>query len=123
MPDRRAGRDRREPTRRATGRACLRALCRALQSGGNESDARVYSAWARFTRRFSGGHPDGAMLQSITNMKRIGVLGGISPQATIDFEARVHRVCQQLVPQSWNRGYPPMVVWYHRRMPLRVDAD
>ncbi len=56
-------------------------------------------------------------------MKRIGVLGGISPQATIDFEARVHRVCQQLVPQSWNRGYPPMVVWYHRRMPLRVDAD
>ncbi len=30
---------------------------------------------------------------------------------------------QQLVPQSWNRGYPPMVVWYHRRMPLRVDAD
>jgi len=56
-------------------------------------------------------------------MKRIGVLGGISPQATIDFEARVHRVCQQLIPQSWNRGYPPMVVWYHRRMPLRVDAD
>jgi hypothetical protein len=51
------------------------------------------------------------------------VLGGISPQATIDFEARVHRVCQRLVPQSWNRGYPPMVVWYHRRMPLRVDAD
>jgi aspartate racemase len=56
-------------------------------------------------------------------MKRIGVLGGISPQATIDFEARVHRVCQRLVPQSWNRGYPPMVVWYHRSMPLRVDAN
>ncbi len=30
-------------------------------------------------------------------MKRMGVLGGISAQAT-------HR----------NQGYPPMIVWYHR---------
>jgi aspartate racemase len=56
-------------------------------------------------------------------MKRMGVLGGISPQATIDFEARVHRVSQRLVPQEWNRGYPPMVVWYHRRLPVRVGDD
>ena len=56
-------------------------------------------------------------------MKRIGVLGGISPQATMDFEARVHRVCQRLVPQSFNAGYPPMVVWYHRRLPVRVGDD
>ena len=56
-------------------------------------------------------------------MKRIGVLGGISAQATMDFEARVHRVSQRLIPQQWNRGYPPMVVWYHRRPPIRVDAD
>jgi aspartate racemase len=56
-------------------------------------------------------------------MKRIGVLGGISAQATMDFEARVHRVAQRLIPQDWNRGYPPMVVWYHRRIPLRVDDD
>jgi len=54
-------------------------------------------------------------------MKRIGVLGGISAQATMDFEARVHRVAQRLVPQQWNAGYPPMVVWYHRRLPVRVD--
>ena len=54
-------------------------------------------------------------------MKRIGVLGGISPQATMDFEARVHRLCQRLVPQQWNMAYPPMVVWYHRRLPVRVD--
>jgi aspartate/glutamate racemase len=27
-------------------------------------------------------------------MKRMGVLGGISPQATMDFEARVHRISQ-----------------------------
>lgn len=53
----------------------------------------------------------------------MGVLGGISPQATIDFEARVHRVSQRLVPQSWNSGYPPMVVWYHRRLPIRVGDD
>ena len=56
-------------------------------------------------------------------MKRIGVLGGISAQATMDFEARVHRVSQRLIPQRWNQGYPPMVVWYHRRPPIRVDDD
>jgi aspartate racemase len=56
-------------------------------------------------------------------MKRFGVLGGISAQATMDFEARVHRVSQALIPQDFNRGYPPMVVWYHRRPPVRMGAD
>ena len=56
-------------------------------------------------------------------MKRMGVLGGISPQATMDFEARVHRISQQVIPQNFNRGYPPMVVWYHRRPPVRLDND
>jgi aspartate racemase len=56
-------------------------------------------------------------------MKRMGVLGGVSPQATIDFEARVHRIAQRLVPPHWNRGYPPMVVWYHRHPPMRVTED
>jgi aspartate racemase len=56
-------------------------------------------------------------------MKRMGVLGGISPQATMDFEARVHRAAQRLVDQDWNRGYPPMVVWYHRQLPLCVGPD
>jgi aspartate racemase len=57
------------------------------------------------------------------SMKRMGVLGGISPQATMDFEERVHRVSQRLIPQDWNAGYPPMVVWYHRRLPVRMGAD
>ena len=56
-------------------------------------------------------------------MKRMGVLGGISAQATIDFEARVHRCAQRLIPQDWNRGYPPMVVWYHRELPVRRGDD
>jgi aspartate racemase len=56
-------------------------------------------------------------------MKTMGVLGGISPQATMDFEARVHRVSQALIPQDRNHGYPPMMVWYSRRLPIRVDAD
>ena len=56
-------------------------------------------------------------------MKRMGVLGGVSAQATMDFEARVHRICQRLVPQRVNEGYPPMVVWYHRRPPIRIGAD
>jgi aspartate racemase len=56
-------------------------------------------------------------------MQRIGVLGGISPQATMEFEARVHRVAQRLIPHDWNRGYPRMVVWYHRELPIKVDGD
>ena len=56
-------------------------------------------------------------------MKRIGVLGGISPQATMEFESQVHRVCQRLIAQDWNRGYPRMVVWYHRELPIRVDGN
>jgi aspartate racemase len=56
-------------------------------------------------------------------VKRIGVLGGISAQATMDFEARLHRVCQRLIPQQWNAGYPPMVVWFHRRLPVRVGDN
>ena len=56
-------------------------------------------------------------------MKTMGVLGGISPQATMDFEARVHRISQRLVPPAFNAGYPPMVVWYHRRLPVCVGDD
>ena len=51
-------------------------------------------------------------------MKTIGVLGGLGPQATIDFEARVHRVAQQLIPPRGNGGYPPMVVYYYRFVPF-----
>jgi aspartate racemase len=54
-------------------------------------------------------------------MKTMGVLGGLGPQATVDFEARVHRVAQGLVPQRGNGGYPPMVVGYHRRPPFVTD--
>lgn len=40
----------------------------------------------------------------------------------MDFEARVHRVAQQLVPQRGNGGYPPLVVYYHRFPPF-VTAE
>lgn len=55
-------------------------------------------------------------------MKTIGVIGGLGPQATMDFEARVHRVAQQLIPQQSNTGYPPMVVYYFRQAPVDVPA-
>lgn len=51
-------------------------------------------------------------------MKTIGVLGGLGPQATMDFEARVHAVSQRLIPGQGNQGYPPMMVYYHRRPPV-----
>jgi aspartate racemase len=54
-------------------------------------------------------------------MKTIGVLGGIGPQATMDFEQRLHQVAQRLIPPQGNSGYPPLVVYYHRRPPVLVD--
>src|SRR4030095_13312865 len=56
-------------------------------------------------------------------MKRIGVLGGISPQATMDFEARLHPVAQRAIRKYGTRGCPPRVVWSHRRLPVRVGQD
>ena len=56
-------------------------------------------------------------------MKTIGVLGGMGPQATMDFERRVHEVSQQLLPRSLNTGYPPMVVFYHCAPPRPEEAS
>jgi aspartate racemase len=55
--------------------------------------------------------------------KTVGVIGGIGPQATMDFEERFHRAAQRRLPQRANGGYPPMVVLYHRRPPIVLDAD
>lgn len=54
-------------------------------------------------------------------MKTIGVLGGMGPQATLEFERQVHRVSQEVLPARGNSGYPPMVVWYHRHPPAALD--
>lgn len=56
-------------------------------------------------------------------MKTIGALGGLGPQATMDFEARIHAVSQQLIPPQQNRGYPPMVVYYYRHAPVILADD
>jgi aspartate racemase len=56
-------------------------------------------------------------------VKTIGVLGGAGPQATMDFEARLHLVCQRRIPQRHNTGYPPLVVYYHRHAPMVMAAD
>ena len=56
-------------------------------------------------------------------MRSIGILGGIGPQATMDFEARIHRVARQFVTQHGNTGYPPMVTVYMRYAPVLVNSD
>lgn len=58
-----------------------------------------------------------------SNMKTIGVIGGLGPQATMDFEERVHKVAQKLIPQFVNRGYPPMLVYYFRHAPMILAPD
>jgi aspartate racemase len=56
-------------------------------------------------------------------MKTIGVLGGLGPQATMDFEARAHRAAQRLIPPERNEGYPPMVVYYYRHSPALLTPE
>ena len=46
-------------------------------------------------------------------MKTIGILGGLGPQATMDLEMHIHNISQQLIPKEKNSGYPPMVVQYY----------
>jgi len=56
-------------------------------------------------------------------MKTIGVLGGLGPQATMDFVQRLHQVAQRLLPHNANSGYPPMVVTYFREPPVFLVED
>ncbi|OGT27696.1 MAG: hypothetical protein A2Z17_02895 [Gammaproteobacteria bacterium RBG_16_66_13] len=56
-------------------------------------------------------------------MKTVGVLGGLGPQATMDFEARFHQAAQRLIPQLGNSGFPPMVVFYLRHPAVVMGAD
>jgi len=56
-------------------------------------------------------------------MKTIGVLGGMGPQATMEFERLVHRVSQRLIPPRAACGYPPMVVVYLRHPPFLAKED
>lgn len=60
---------------------------------------------------------------AVPKMKTIGILGGMGPQATINVEQRIHRVAQQFIPQDVSRGYPPMIVAYHRGAPMMLDED
>ncbi len=56
-------------------------------------------------------------------MKTIGILGGLGPQATIDFETRLHLAAQRLIPQHGNSGYPKLYVYYHRQPPFIMAAE
>lgn len=56
-------------------------------------------------------------------MKTIGVIGGMGPQATMDFERRVHKVSQRVLPPADTAGYPPMHVFYYREAPMVLNAD
>lgn len=45
------------------------------------------------------------------SMKTIGVLGGLGPQATIDFYSKVLSYCQTKIKAHANEGYPPMIIY------------
>jgi aspartate racemase len=54
-------------------------------------------------------------------MKTVGVIGGVGPQATMDFERRFHQVAQARIPPAFNTGYPPLAVLYVRRPPALLE--
>ena len=56
-------------------------------------------------------------------MKTIGVIGGFGPQATMEFQARIHAIAQRRIPPDGIRGYPPMIVYYHRNLPVACKPD
>jgi aspartate racemase len=56
-------------------------------------------------------------------MKTIGILGGLGPQATIDFEQRFHRAAQRLASSQSDVAYPPLVSWFFRELPVLLPAD
>lgn len=56
-------------------------------------------------------------------MKTIGILGGFGPQATMDFEKRLHEAAQRMIEPSMNESYPTMIVFYHRHPPVVLNAD
>jgi aspartate racemase len=62
-------------------------------------------------------------MASFPRLRRIGVLGGLGPQATMEFEARVHAVSRTLLPARKSGGYPPMAVLYYRHPPFVLGAD
>lgn len=48
--------------------------------------------------------------KNIPRMKNVGVLGGMGPQATLDFLQEMHKYAQEKIPQSFHLGYPPTEV-------------
>lgn len=86
-----------------------------LSLSGGAGDAMAADTEVQSDRRRS--DPGGPTMQTI------GVLGGLGPQATMDFEVRVHHAAQRLIPPFQNRGYPPMVVYYCRHAPILLNED
>ncbi len=55
-------------------------------------------------------------------MKTIGIIGGLGPQATIDFEMRLHTEAQKIIPQLRNEGYPVVISYYLRNAPMITNG-
>jgi aspartate racemase len=53
----------------------------------------------------------------------IGVLGGIGPQPTVDFERMVHEEAPSFIEPHLNQGSPPMVTVYLRHAPVVLAED
>ena len=56
-------------------------------------------------------------------MKTVGVIGGLGPQATMDFERQFHQFANALIPPRFNSGYPPLIVYYFRHAPIKIRED
>ena len=59
--------------------------------------------------------------EKIRNIKTIGVLAGLAaPQATRDFDKKIHDLSLSLISPRFTTGYPPMIVIHFREVPFKM---
>lgn len=60
----------------------------------------------------------------VPKMRRIGIIGGLSQWATMDFLHRLFQVPIALeIPQYGNRGYPPVDIRFMNKAPMLLNPD
>src|SRR3954452_1954932 len=86
--------------------------------GLNEAQAMSF-----FAPKSISSHNDFKDAATKVKLKTIGILGGFGPQATMDFEARLHAAAQRMIDPQMNESYPTMIVFFHRHPPVVLNAD
>lgn len=61
--------------------------------------------------------------KEVPSLKRVGMIGGMGHQATVDILFRIHRVAAARIPQYANRGQPPIDLRAINQAPMWLNED